>query len=78
MTMTMGMEDATRLSTVEAITEMGTAITALEEQLQHLLLLEGVQLHQPLLLAKPCCEAHYDAPSISFFLAMLMLRDKLQ
>lgn len=52
MTMTMGMEDATRLSTVEAITETGMASTTLEEHLQLLLLLEGVQLHQLLLLAK--------------------------
>lgn len=54
MTTTMGMEVGTGLSTAEAITEMGRATTTLGEQLQLLLLLEGVQLHQLLHLAKLC------------------------
>lgn len=58
MTMTMGMEDATRLSTVEATTETAMASTTLEEQLQ-LLRLEGVQLHQLLLLAKLPISTHH-------------------
>ena len=51
MTMTMDMELGTRPSTAEAILEMGRATTALGEQ-QLLQLLEGVQLHQLLHLAK--------------------------
>ena len=53
MTTTMDMEVGTTLSTVEAIMEMTRATTTLGEQLQ-LLLLEGVQLHQLLHLAKLC------------------------
>ena len=59
MTTIMGMEIGTRSSIVEAITEMGRASTTLEEQLQlALLLLEGVQLHQLLHLAKLCSPDH--------------------
>ena len=53
MTMITGMEADTRPSTAEAIMEMGRATTTLGEQ-QQLQLLEGVQLHQLLLLAKLC------------------------
>ena len=56
MTMIMGMEEGTGLSTAEAITEMGRATTTLGEQLQQALLLRAeVQLLQLLHLAKLQC-----------------------
>ena len=64
MTTTMGMEVDTRSSTAEAIMEMGRATTTLGEQ-QQLQLLEEVQLHQLLHLAKL-----HNALQVSFLLAM--------